>query len=68
MDDHDEIAPCPFCAQRAAHVRKLDPGNWTVACAGCGAAGPVSEDVAGALFLWDARAALVQNLGLLRSA
>lgn len=68
MNADDEIAACPFCAQHAAQVRKVDESNWTVVCGACGAATPVSADVAGALFLWEARAALVQNLGLLRSA
>lgn len=67
MDASDPLARCPFCAARAARSEEIAAACWAVVCHACGGIGPVSPDRDESLFLWDARAVLPKNLGLLRT-
>lgn len=67
MDAHDPITRCPFCAEPAARTEEVGTAAWAVVCQACGGIGPVGHDAAESMFLWDSRAALAANLGLLRA-
>jgi hypothetical protein len=63
-----DIADCPYCSRPAGRLEMIDADQWAIVCSKCGGTGPLGDAVCDAVAEWNQRAAIAENLGLLRQA